>query len=62
MALYTEWELNILSDNIDTINSVINKHQIDIYEPGKQEIQDVTSIILDYIKQNKRKIDSSKVE
>ena len=56
MSLFTDWDLNILSNNINNINTIIQKNQLEIYEPNKQEKQEVTQIILDYIKQNKRKI------
>ena len=45
MSLFTDWDLNILSDNIDNINTIIQKKQLEIYEPNKQEKQEVTQII-----------------
>ena len=36
MSLFTDWDLNILSDNIDNINTIIQKKQLEIYEPNNK--------------------------
>ena len=56
MSLYDKKDIELLTNNIDIINETIEKRQLELYEPTKKEKQEVTDIILDFIKQNKRKI------
>ena len=56
MALYDKKDLDLLSKNIDIINETIEKRHLELYEPGQQEKKNVTNMILEFVKTNKRKI------
>ena len=56
MSLYDKQDIDLLAKNIDTINEKIERKQLEMYEPNDKERKQVTAIILDFIKSNKRKI------
>lgn len=56
MQLYTEKDVELLKNNIDNITSKIEKTTLEILEPTKEEQMNAISIVLNFIKNNKRKI------
>jgi hypothetical protein len=54
--LFTNHDAHILKINIDNINKEIKIKQNDIFKPTLQERLKIHNIILDFIKQNKRKV------
>jgi hypothetical protein len=56
MSLYVKDDIQLLSKNIDTINEKVALKQLEMYEPNNKERKEVTKLILDFIKSNKRKI------
>ena len=56
MSLYVKDDIENLSKNIDAINEKIERKQLEMYEPNDKERKEVTKLILDFVKSNKRKI------
>lgn len=56
MSLYLQSDIKLLGDNINEINDRIERKQLEMYEPSKEERIKVTDVILNFIKKNKRKI------
>ena len=56
MQLYNENDVKLIEEKIDAITDEIERKKQDIFEPKKKEILEVNKIVLDYIKENKRKI------
>jgi hypothetical protein len=56
MSLYQQSDIKLLGDNINEINDRIERKQLEMYEPSKEERIKVTNVILDFIKKNKRKV------
>jgi hypothetical protein len=56
MSLYSQSDIKLLGDNINEINDRIERKQLELYEPSKDERVKVTDLILDFIKRNKRKV------
>lgn len=56
MSLYVKEDIDLLSKNIDEINEKIERKQLEMYEPNNKERKDITNIILDFVRKNKRKI------
>jgi hypothetical protein len=56
MSLYVKDDIELLAQNIDQINEKIERKQLEMYEPNNKERQEITKLILDFIKTNKRKI------
>ena len=55
-TLYSEKDLDDFYDNIDNLMDKVNKKKLEEVEPTISEIKNVNSIIMDFIKLNKRKI------
>jgi hypothetical protein len=56
MSLYVKDDIELLSKNIDEINEKIERKQLEMYEPNDKERKDITKIILDFVKDKRRKI------
>jgi hypothetical protein len=56
MSLYLQSDIKLLGDNINEINDRIERKQLEMYEPTKEERIKVTDLILNFIKKNKRKV------
>jgi hypothetical protein len=56
MSLYLQSDIKLLGDNINEINDRIERKQLEMHEPTKDERIKVTDLILSFIKRNKRKI------
>src|ERR1700744_2991581 len=56
MTLYKESDIKLLSDNIEKISEAVKKKKLQLFEPNETEIKQVSSIILKFIKDNKRKV------
>jgi len=56
MELYTIDDLDLVNDNIGDVIDTIEEHKLDIFEPTRKELLDADKIILDYIKEKKRKV------
>lgn len=56
MSLYKENDLDILRDNIDDILKKVNSIKMEKVEPYVSEIEAVNEIIMNYIKEKKRKV------
>jgi len=56
MSLYLQSDIKLLGDNINEINDRIERKQLEMYEPTKDERIKVTNLIISFIKRNKRKI------
>src|SRR5438552_477397 len=56
MQLYDIKDLELIDSQIDKITNKIESKKLEIFEPTKKELMDVNNIILNYIKENKRKI------
>jgi hypothetical protein len=55
-TLYSDKDLNDFDNNIDKLMEKVNKKKLEVMEPTESEIQNVNTIIFDFIKVNKRKI------
>jgi len=56
MSLYKSTDVELLSQNIDNIQDEIKNIQAVLFEPTKKEQENVTEIILDFLRTAKRKI------
>lgn len=56
MSLYKSSDIALLNDNINKITEQIARKKLEIFEPTKTERDKVMNIILDFIKDNKRKV------
>lgn len=56
MSLYLQSDIKLLGNNINEINDRIERKQLEMYEPTKEERIKVTDLILNFIKKNKRKV------
>jgi hypothetical protein len=56
MSLYVKDDINLLAKHIDEINEKIERKQLEMYEPNDKERKEITALILDFVKSNKRKI------
>lgn len=56
MELYTEEDIKIINENIDTIVNEIEEKKLQIFEPTRTQIDEIVNIVLDFIKSKKRKI------
>jgi len=56
MTLFTNNDIEILNDKIDTIIDTIEEKKLEILEPTKKTLSTVNDIVLKFIKDNKRKI------
>jgi len=54
--MYSQKDVELIDKNIDNIIDSIEEKKLTIFEPTKEEIMKVNKIIMDYIKNNKRKI------
>lgn len=56
MELYTLDDVELIKSTIDDIVEKIDLKKLEIFEPTKKEIMDINKIVLDYIRNKKRKI------
>ncbi len=56
MNLYTIKDVELIERKIDDITDRIEKHKLDIFEPTKKEIMAANKIVMDFVKEHKRKI------
>ena len=56
MELYNEKDVVLIEEKIDEITKGIDEKKLEIFEPTKKELLATNKIILDYIKEHKRKI------
>ncbi len=56
MQLYTAKDIELAKEKLGDIVEAIDKKKLDIFEPTKKEILSASQIVLDFVKENKRKI------
>jgi len=56
MSIYNNDDIKLLQENLSLLDNVIEQRKTELYEPSKKEKDEVSKIILDFIKKNKRKI------
>jgi hypothetical protein len=56
MSLFNDLDLELFSDNKNRIADDVERIKLQTFEPTKKEMDEVTNIILDFVKTNKRKI------
>ncbi|QKF93805.1 polyA polymerase [Fadolivirus algeromassiliense] len=56
MALYTLKDVELVDSKIDDITDKIEKKKLDIFEPTKKELLDANIVVMQFIKDKKRKI------
>lgn len=56
MSIYRESDLDLLGENIDKILEDVKKKELVLFEPTGTEQRKVTEIILNYVKEKKRKL------
>lgn len=56
MELYSTEDIELLKENIDDIVDKITERKYEILEPTKKELMEVNKVVMDFIKENKRKI------
>jgi len=56
MELYTQDDVELIKTSIDDIVDDIELKKLEIFEPTRKEIMDINKIVLDYIRDKKRKI------
>src|SRR5438270_214111 len=56
MQLYTSKDLSLIDDKIEDIIKKIENKKLEIFEPTKKELVQINNIILEFIKNKKRKI------
>jgi hypothetical protein len=56
MELYNEKDVELVNDKIDNITEQIEHKKLELFEPTKKELTDINVIILQFVKDNKRKI------
>lgn len=54
--LFSQKDVNLLESHIEDIIKKARKRQMELIEPFEEEIKAVSKIIIDFVKQNKRKI------
>lgn len=56
MSVYNEKDFDHFKENIDSVLDEVEKKKLELFEPTGDEIQKVNEIIMQFIKDNKRKI------
>lgn len=56
MALYNIKDVELVDSNIDNITDIIEKKKLDIFEPTKKELLDANLVVMQFVKDKKRKI------
>ena len=56
MSIYNNDDIKLLQENLSLLDNIIEQRKAELYEPFKKEKDEVSKIILDFIKKNKRKI------
>lgn len=56
MSLYQQSDITLLQDNWEKIMEKVEEQKYIMLEPTKEEMQQIHKIILDFVKENKRKI------
>lgn len=56
MSLYKESDIDLLKEKADEILEIVTKKKLELLDPNEKEIRSVTKIIMDFIKNKKRKI------
>lgn len=56
MELYKSIDVEVLKDNIESISETIDSKKLEMLEPTKTELLDISKIVLKFIADNKRKV------
>jgi len=56
MELYTKADIELVNDKLPDMIKTLDKMKADIYEPTKKETLEATKVVLDYVREHKRKI------
>lgn len=56
MELYTIKDVELVDSEIDTITEKIENKKRDIFEPTRKTITDINKVVMDFVKEHKRKI------
>jgi hypothetical protein len=56
MAIYNKDDYKVLAEHMDDINERVDRKVLSMYLPTKDERESITALILNYIKEKKRKI------
>src|SRR3990172_8723129 len=56
MELYNNKDVEFVNEKIDDITDVIEHKKLEIFEPTKQELMDANKVVMQFIKDKKRKI------
>ena len=56
MSIYNNDDIKLLQENLSLLDNIIEQRKAELYEPFKKEKDEVSKIILEFIKKNKRKI------
>jgi len=56
MQLYNEKDLKMAEDSLEKIIEDIEDKKLEKFEPTKEELLEINKIVLDYVREHKRKI------
>jgi hypothetical protein len=56
MELYNLKDVELIDKEIENIVEQIDKHKLDIFEPTRKEIMDANVVVMEFVKEKKRKI------
>ena len=56
MQLYNEKDVELVNEKIDSITDIIDHKKLEIFEPTKKELMDANAIVMQFIKDKKRKV------
>ncbi|MBA42851.1 MAG: hypothetical protein CMF62_02440 [Magnetococcales bacterium] len=56
MEIYTDKDIALLEENIDSINDKIQEIKYKTFDPKKEEMDAILKVVLDYVEKNKRKV------
>lgn len=54
--MYSEQDLELIDDKLENIIEKIDEKKLELFEPTREEIMSANKIVMDYIKEHKRKI------